>query len=179
MDFHQLEIHQEQDSPTPKVPGGQDSQDGSLLVSLFTILSQPCLTVGLERIICLALGPISEAELGSGLYHLSRWFFCSKIPCHMSYTHPSDSSLCHLASGNESLHSPYLKGKPVPTTPSSSRYALPGPLVLSLLLATALVCMRREPQNPTQPGSHSRVPWSNTHKNIFSVSTTCIFNSLA
>lgn len=58
MDFIQFEIHWEQDSPTLKVPGCQDSQaEVLLLISLNTILSPSYLTVGLERVICLALGP--------------------------------------------------------------------------------------------------------------------------
>lgn len=58
LDFLQLEIRWEQDSLAPKAPGCQNSQaEVLLLISLCTILSFSCLTVGLERITCLALGP--------------------------------------------------------------------------------------------------------------------------
>ena len=143
--------------------------------SLCTILSLSHLTVGLERVTCLALGPWSEAELGPGLYHLSRWLLCSKIPSHMSYMHPSDSSLCQLGSGNESLRSPCLKGKLVSTTLRSSRH------VLSLATwyfhsrhCTCLHEILRTLSIPVPTAEYFR--WTH-RRNTFSVSTTCIFNS--
>lgn len=112
------------------------------------------------RVICLALGPWSEVELGPGLYHLSRWLLCSTIPSHVSYTHPSDSGLCQLGSGNESLHSPYLKGKLAPTTPWSSRHVLSlGAWHFHSRQSTCwpLHLSEWDPQNSTHPNSHCRV----------------------
>lgn len=107
------------------------------------------------RVICLALGPWSEAEPEPSLYHLSRWPLCSKILSHVSYIHPPDSGLCQLGSANESLRSSYLKGKLVPTTPWSFRH------VLSLgtryfhsfhSICWALHLSAWDPQNPIHTG---------------------------
>lgn len=144
-------------------------------LSLCTIPSLPHLTVGLEKVICVALGPWSEAELGLGLYHLCRWLLRSKILSHMSYMHPSDSGLCQLGSGNGLLHSSYVKGKLAPATLWSSRH-VPSlgawcfhgrhrtcwPLHLSAW----------HPQKPTHPTSHCRVFWRNIQEKYF----LCVHN---